>query len=157
MAWAVLAVCLGLAVNVAAQAPVGAGPVGQRGPGGPPPGGPGGPGGLPPLFMRIALTEAQQTQIKALLDEQREARRTDMDERRTLQEQLASAIYGSTADVDGVQQIVTRLSELQKAALEADVALQTKVATLLTEEQRQQVIAQASLRPGPPGAGPRTR
>ena len=75
-----------------------------------------------------------------------------------LQEQLAGAIYGSAAaDADGVAQIVTRLSELQKAALEADIALQTKVAALLTEAQRQQVIAQASLRPGAPGAGPRSR
>jgi Spy/CpxP family protein refolding chaperone len=152
----VLAVMLGLGGNATAQTAVG-----QRGPGGPPPGGPGGPGGfggLPPLFMRIELTESQRTQVKALLDEQREARRADLEERRTLHEQLASAIYGSTAaDADGVPQIVTRLSELQKAALEADIALQTKVAALLTEEQRQQVVQQASLRPGPPGAGARSR
>jgi Spy/CpxP family protein refolding chaperone len=112
--------------------------------------GPGGPGGLPPIFLRVELTEPQRTQIKALVDEQRESRRAHMEERRTLQQQLTSAIYGTGTDADSLASIVTKLAELQKQALDADVALQTRIAALLTDEQRQQIVAQEAARPGPP-------
>ena len=135
----VLGVLLGVAVNVAAQ-----GPVGPRGPMGPPPG----QGGLPPLFMRIELTEQQRSQIHVLVEEQRDSRRADMEERRTLQQQLTSAIYGGT-DTDSMAATVARLAELQKQALDADVALHTKVAALLTDDQRQQIVALEAARPAP--------
>jgi periplasmic protein CpxP/Spy len=135
--WIALGVLLGLAVNAAAQGPMG-----------PPPGA--GGGGLPPLFMRVQLTDQQRTQIKALVDEQRESRRPEVEERRALQQQLTSAIYGGTTAADSLNEVVTRLAELQKQGLDADVALQTKIAALLTDEQRQQIIALEAARPGPP-------
>jgi Spy/CpxP family protein refolding chaperone len=145
--WIVIGVLLGLAVNAAAQGPIGAG---GRGPIGPPPG-PGGPGaGLPPIFLRIDLTDQQRTQIKAILDEQRESRRAELEERRTLQQQLTAGIYGSGADADALAAIVAKLADLQKQALDADVVLQTKIAALLTDEQRQQIIVLETSRPAPP-------
>jgi protein CpxP len=140
--WIVAAVLLGLAVSSAAQ-----GPIGPRGPGAPR--GPMGPGGLPPILLGVELTDQQRTQIKALLDEQRESRRSEMEERRTLQQQLTAAIYGTGTDEDSLAAIVTRLAELQKQALDADIALQTKLAALLTDAQRQQIVAQAT-NPDPP-------
>jgi periplasmic protein CpxP/Spy len=140
----VLGVLMGLAVTASAQGP-GGGPMGARGPQGPPPGA---GGGLPPVFLRVELTDQQRTQIKALVDEQREARRAELDERRTLHLQLTTAIYGTTTtDAETVAQIVTRLGELQKLALDADLTLQTKIAALLTDQQRQQIVEQESSRP----------
>jgi periplasmic protein CpxP/Spy len=140
--WLVAAVLLGLAVSSAAQ-----GPMGPGGPGAPR--GPMGPGGLPPILLGVQLTDQQRTQIKAILEESRESRRAEMEERRTLQQQLATAIYGSGTDADSLAALVTRLGELQKQALDADIVLQTKLAALLTDAQREQIVAQAA-NPGPP-------
>jgi Spy/CpxP family protein refolding chaperone len=135
----VVGILMGLAVNVSAQGP-GGGPMDPRGPQGPPPGA---GGGLPPVFLRVELTDQQRTEIKVLVDEQREARRAELEERRTLHLQLTTAIYGTTTtEAETVAQIVTRLGELQKLALDADVTLQTKIAALLTDQQRQQIVEQ---------------
>lgn len=140
-AWVVAGVLLGFVAHAAAQ-----GPMGERGPMGPPPGA---GGGLPPIFMRADLSEEQRTQIRALVTEQRDAHRAEFEERRTVQHQLTAAIYGAGADAEQVSQLVTRLAELQKQALEEDAALQTKIAALLTEQQRQQIVEREGQGPGP--------
>ena len=95
--WWAAGVLLGLAVTVGAQTP-------DRGPGMPPPGGPrGGPGGgLPAFFMRLDLTEEQRTQVRGLMDQQREERKAQRDELRTVHQQLAAAIYGGATDGQSV-------------------------------------------------------
>ena len=111
----VLGVLMGLAVTASAQGP-GGGPMGPRGPQGPPPGA---GGGLPPSSCGSSFTDQQRTQIKALVGEEREARRAELDERRTLHLQLTTAIYGTTTtDAETVAQIAALLERQHAAFVE---------------------------------------
>lgn len=104
---------------------------GQRGPGlmG------GGPGGFG-FFARMAdLSDEQRKQVQAVLEEHRASReqgRAAMDLHRQLQAELL-------ADVPDEQKIDTlrrQLVEAQGEALTAQIALQRKLAQILTPEQR---------------------
>jgi periplasmic protein CpxP/Spy len=127
----VVGACLSWAVAVSAQ-----GPQGRQGR--MPPGGPGGPGGIPPGLMRVNLTDQQKADLKTLVDQDREARKASMDELRTARQQLTAAIFGT--DTQQVPTVTAHVADLQRQAFEADVALQVKIAALLTDEQKQQIL-----------------
>ena len=114
-------------------------------------GGPGGPG-WQMLLTRLELTDQQKTDVKKLLDEAREADRPLMEQVRTLREQLASAIL-SGSDPGAAAGLVTQLAQAELPVLEAEVALQQKIAAVLTEAQRARLlvlITQPPPRGGPP-------
>ena len=140
--WMAAALLIGLGAAVPAQGPRG-------GPGGPPRMPPGGPGaGLPPAFMRVNLTKEQQTQVRSLFEQRRangEALRTEL---HGVQRELIAAIYVAAPDDANVSELTARLAELQRLALDADVALQLQVAALLTDDQRRQVTDGERRSPG---------
>lgn len=155
--WLATAILLAVPVLAAAQ-PGG----GQMGPGQMPPGGRGqmpppgmGPGMGPMwqgLVMRLDLSDQQRAEIKSLLTDQRESERTLREQMRAMQQQLAAAVYASAPDTVAVADLVGRLAEAQRQALDADVALQLKVSALLSEAQRAQLLKMLSQ--GPPRGGP---
>ncbi len=90
--------------------------------------------------MRINLTEQQKTELRTLVEQDRESRKGQFEQVRTLRQQLNAAVFGGTADTQQLSDLTAQLADLQRQALEADVALQVKIAALLTDEQRQQIV-----------------
>lgn len=158
-AWVTVAFLLAVPVVAAAQP---SGMPGQAGPGQMPPGGRGmmpppgmGPGGGPAwvgAVMRLDLTEQQRADVKALTDGQRDSQRGLREQVRATQLQLAAAVFTASPDAAAISEIVQSLAELQRQGLEADVALQQRVAALLNDTQRAQVVT--FLSQGPPRGGP---
>lgn len=136
----VASVLVGAVAMVSAQGP-------QGRPGRVPPGGPGGPGGLPPGLMQINLTDPQRTDLRTLVEQDRESRKAALEQLRTVRQQLTVAVFGSPADTQQVSDLTAQLADLQRQGLEADIALQVKVAALLTDEQRQRIVTARAPRP----------
>jgi Spy/CpxP family protein refolding chaperone len=103
--------------------------------------------------MQLDLTEQQRTEIRGIVEEQRTAGQALQQNMRQAQQQLMAAIYGGSAESGSVEDIVSRIAELQKQALAADVAVQQRVAPLLTDQQKQQLLQMVN-RPGRPGPPP---
>lgn len=140
------------------QGPGGQGGQGRMGPG--PgmrggPGGPGGPGGgmfgmIGPELQALDLADAQQTQVKAILQAHRDEQQAVGEKMRAARKALNDAIAADTFD-----EAIIRTKAADVAALEADSAvLQAKVYAavyaLLTPEQiakLKQLRSQMSDRP----------
>ena len=136
-----------VALTVAAMAPLAAAQdeqVRRRGPGpgfgGPPPGGPGMPGmrGGPMMGLRgLDLTEAQQGQVKSIVD-------SHQAEFRAVNQKIGEARQAMRAllDADQIDESAIRAKSAEAAAAEADAAiLQAKIRQevfgILTAEQLQ--------------------
>jgi Spy/CpxP family protein refolding chaperone len=111
--------------------------VAQQGPGrrqgGPGPGGPGGRGILPGIMQD--LTEEQRTQVKAIMQEGREADGqppADARLRRDLEAELLADVPNDQKIEDLKQQILA----MQAQGLSRHITVQKKVAQVLTAEQR---------------------
>ena len=107
---------------------------GQRGPGGGP-GGPGfgrGPGGL----ARFAdLTDDQRKQVEAIREEDR-ASRQGPPAAVALYRQLEAEILADAPDEQKIDALRQQLAQAQAEALTQQIALQRKIAQVLTAEQR---------------------
>lgn len=118
-----------------------------------PPPGMGTGGGWQAFVMQLELTDQQKKDIRASVSEQREAEQARREEMRSLQQQLAKAIYTSAPDTNEIGELVGRLADAQRLALAADVVLQQRVSALLTDEQREELVtllAKGPARGGPP-------
>jgi protein CpxP len=141
---AVLAVVLAVAVAIPVIAQP---PQGGRGPGR----GPGFDGGLP-ILRGLDLTDAQREQIRALAQAQRgndSPRRNLMD----LERQLQTAILADTPDQQKIEELKNSIAAAAAADLTARIDLQSRIAQVLTPEQRAQ--AREALAKAPAGRGAR--
>jgi Spy/CpxP family protein refolding chaperone len=145
------AVALSLAtLPLVAQEPPGApgggfGPGGQR-PGGPGRGGPGGPMGLLPGLNRVDLTDAQREQVRAVMEQERQANGPG-EKLRQAEQALNAAVLSS--DGQGIETAKAALSAAQASELDHRVEIMQKIVQILTPEQRQ-ALAQL---PPPGGRG----
>lgn len=100
--------------------------------------GPGGPGPMG-VLQRLDLTDEQRTEIKALLEE----RKAEAPEQKVmdLQKQLHEAIFAATPDTAKISEIKTAIDAAASEALDDRVALQLKIAQVLTPEQREKARA----------------
>jgi Spy/CpxP family protein refolding chaperone len=109
-------------------------PVGGRGPMG------GGRFGGPLGELRaVDLTEAQQTQVRQLMDQHREATQAVREKAMAAHEALRTAIEADTID-----EALIRQRSAEAAAIDADLAvsqahLRQSILQLLTDEQRQKL------------------
>jgi Spy/CpxP family protein refolding chaperone len=106
-------------------------------PGGPAFGGrgPGGPGG-PGAFARFAdLTDEQRKQVQAILQEDR-ASRQGPPAARELHRQLHAELLADVPDDQKIDTLQQQLVQAQGEELTRQVALQRKIAQVLTPEQR---------------------
>ena len=133
-----------VAIPVIAQPPQG------RGPGGP--GGPGGAGPMP-MLRGLNLTDAQREQIRTLSEQRRasgDPRRTLMD----LERQLQTAILADTPDQQKIDDLKNSIAAASAQELASRIEFQSRIAQILTPEQRAQ--ARESVEKGP-GPGPGRR
>jgi protein CpxP len=127
---AVLAAVLAtvVAIPVIAQRPQG-GRGGGRGPGG--------PDGAMPILRSLNLTDAQREQVRALTEAQRSGqnpRRNLMD----LERQLQAAIFAETPNQQKIDELKNSIAAASAAELTARIDMQSRIAQVLTPEQRAQ-------------------
>jgi Spy/CpxP family protein refolding chaperone len=114
--------------------------------------GPGGPGPGAMAFLRgLDLNEAQQAQIKAIRDAERDSRQGPPAEMQ-LQRQLHAEIFADAPDAQKITSLQQQIAQAQSARLARQIALDQKIAQVLTAEQRATV--RERLAAAPAGRGP---
>ena len=118
----------------------------------PPQGGRGqgrGPGfdGALPLLRGLNLTDAQREQIRSITEAQRTGdnpRRNVMD----LERQLQAAIFAETPDQSKIDQLKNSIAAARAEELTSRIELQSRIAQVLTPEQRAQAREMLGKAPG---------
>ena len=145
---AVAALVLAAAVAIPAIAQP---PQDGRGPGR----GPGFDGALP-ILRGLNLTDAQREQIRALTETQR----TGDNPRRNLmnlERQLQAALLADSPDQQKIDDLKNSIAAASAADLTARIDLQSRIAQVLTPEQRAQAREALGKAPGRRGGGARPR
>jgi periplasmic protein CpxP/Spy len=132
---AALMVAAAVAIPVIAQPPQGG-----RGPGRGP--------GMGGMLRGLNLTDAQRDQIKTLTEQRRTGegpRRNLMD----LERQLHAAILADTPDLPKIEELKSSVAAASAQELTARIDLESRIAQILTPEQRAQ--AREAVAKGPAG------
>ena len=87
---------------------------------------------------RLGLTDQQATDIRALLDTQRAAARTDVQNLMAARRQLQTLLDQPTADAAAIQTAAAQVKELQAKVLDHRLQTQLAVRAKLTPEQWKQ-------------------
>lgn len=116
----------------------------------------GGPrGGGPAAIARLAdLTEEQRTQVRAILQEER-ASRQGVPASVTAHRELQAELLADVPDEQKVDTLQRQLAEAHAASLQREVALQRKIAQVLTPEQRAKARERLAEAPQPRVRGDR--
>jgi len=117
---------------------------GQQGRGGhmgPPPGG---PNGVFAMLRELNLTDSQREQIKTIVDQNRP---TEPPQAMQLEQKLHAAILNN--DAASVESIKAQLNEEHSRELDSRIAMLQKIAPILTDEQKKQLLDH----PAGPGRG----
>jgi Spy/CpxP family protein refolding chaperone len=122
-----------LVIAAAVAIPVIAQPT--QGRSGPPGGGRG--GGLP-IFRELNLTDAQRDQIRTIVRAERGNADSPQGKLADLNKQLHLAILADTPDTQKVEELKTSIAAASAEALTARIDVQTRIAQVLTPEQREQ-------------------
>jgi periplasmic protein CpxP/Spy len=125
-------------------------PQGGRGPGRGP-----GAGGLMPVQRGLNLTDAQREQIRALT-EQRHAAGDPVRNLMDLERQLQTAILADTPDQQKIEELKNSIAAASAQELAARIDLQSRIAQVLTPEQRAQAREAVGKGPGRRGGAPPT-
>jgi protein CpxP len=108
------------------------------------------------MLRGLNLTDEQRDQVKALVDQ----RRTSEDPRRNLMDlerQLQIAILADAPDQQKIEELKTSISSASAQELAARTDFQTRIAQILTPEQRAQARDAVGKGPGGRrGAPPQT-
>jgi Spy/CpxP family protein refolding chaperone len=112
-----------------------------------------GPGpGQGPILPRLNLTEQQREQVRAIMQESREAGEVPGQKIGQLRRELRAAVFADAPDAAKIEQLKAAIAEAEAAALDKRVETELKIAQVLTAEQR----AEAREMPaGRAGRGPR--
>jgi len=141
----VIAAVLGVAAYTVAGAQGGQG--GGRGPGGP-----GFGRGGAAVLRGVDLTDAQREQIKAIHETERDGQ-TGPPADAALNRQLQAELYADAPDAQKIADLQQQLAAAQSARLAKRIAIEQKIAQILTAEQRAQV--RERLASAPDDRGPR--
>jgi periplasmic protein CpxP/Spy len=143
---AALVIAAAVAIPVVAQPPQGpGGPAGR--------GGFGGRGGPFPMLRQLGLTDAQREQIRTITQQQRGAAGSPERKVADLNKQLHLAILAETPDSQKIDELKTSIAGAMAEELAARIDVQTRIAQVLTPEQRAQArdaLAKAGQPQGPP-------
>jgi Spy/CpxP family protein refolding chaperone len=142
---AALVIAAAVAIPVIAQPPQGR------------PGAPwGGRGGGFPILRELSLTDAQREQIRSITLGQRGNPDSPQSKLADLNKQLHLAILADTPDTQKIEELKTSIATASAEALTARIDVQTRIAQVLTPEQRDQAreaLAKAQAFRGPRKAG----
>ena len=139
---AALVIAAAVAIPVIAQPPQG-----RLGP----PGG-GGRGGGFPILRGLNLSDAQREQIRSIAQAQRGDASSPQSRLADLNKQLHLAILADTPDTQKIEELKTSIAAASAEALTARIDVQTRIAQVLTPEQREQAreaLAKADASRGP--------
>jgi Spy/CpxP family protein refolding chaperone len=126
--------------------------------------GPGRRGGPFPLMRIPDLTDAQRQQIRQLMEERRDGADNPMRQVADLERQLHAELFADAPDTGKIEALKSQMASAHASALEARIDLQTKIAQILTPEQRKQLRenpgragrgGRGGFKRGGPPAGPR--
>jgi Spy/CpxP family protein refolding chaperone len=125
----------------------------RRGPGarGEGPGGPGGRGFMPGIMRE--LTEEQRTQVRAILDEQRDDRQGPPADAK-LRRDLEAELLADTPNDQKIEELRGQILAAESEVLSRHIAVQKRIAQILTPEQRAKAREHLSQDP-PRGRGGR--
>jgi Spy/CpxP family protein refolding chaperone len=112
--------------------------------------GPGGPGGFgrggAAVLRGVDLTDEQRAAITAIHETERQAR-TGAPADLTLRRQLEAEVFAEAPDAGKIATLQQQLVQAQSERLAHEIALQQKVAAVLTPEQRARVRERLSQAP----------
>ena len=120
------------------------------------PGPPGGGRGGFPIFRELNLSDAQREQIRSITLAQRGNPDSPQSKLADLNKQLHLAILADTPDTQKIEELKTSIATASAEALTARIDVQTRIAQVLTPEQRDQAreaLAKAQVFRGPRKAG----
>ena len=122
--------------SVAVAGGQGPGPAQGRGPGRGPGAGPGGPGGrgLMPAIMQ-GLSDEQRAQVRAILDEQRTAEQGPPADGK-LRQALEAELLADAPNDARIEELKAQILAAQAEGLTRHIAVQKRIAQVLTPEQR---------------------
>lgn len=130
---------------------------GHGGGGFPPPEMDGGAGGgILRLSAALKLTDAQQSQIKTILDGEREESKPLLDTMRAKRTLLREAAESTTFEEGAVRSIAVALGQVETELIVSRTKAQTQINAILTVEQREllkNLRPSQDKRPLPPGSG----
>jgi len=140
----VMAAALG-AVSVMAQ---GAGQGQARGRGF----GPGGPPGVFPMLHQLDLTDAQQQQLRTMMQDERRANDQAV-QVHSAEQKLHAALLADTPDLQAIETLKAALNSAHAAELDHRIEMMQKVAQILTPAQRQKLVQLEAQGPAWQGRG----
>jgi Spy/CpxP family protein refolding chaperone len=118
--------------------------------------GPGGPGGFgrggAAVLRGVDLTDEQKAAITAIHEAERQAR-TGPPADLTLRRQLEAEVFAEAPDAQAIATLQQQLVQAQSERLAHEIAVQQKVAAVLTPEQRSKIRERLSQAP-PQRRGP---
>lgn len=137
---AVLILAVAAAIPTIAQAPQGRGP--GRGMGGAP----------MPMLRGLDLTDAQREQVRSIAAEQRSGTENPGRKVAELEQQLRLAVFADSPDLQKIDELKTAIAAANAEALTARIDLESRIAQVLTAEQRakaRETMTAAGARRGP--------
>jgi Spy/CpxP family protein refolding chaperone len=146
------AVALAVAAMVSIPVVAQQGPPMRGGRGGMGPGGPGGPGPLP-MLRDLNLTDAQREQIRAISEAQREKGPGPGQHMAELQKSLQLAVLADSPDQQKLDELKTAIAAAEAEELVVRIDLESRVAQVLTPEQRAQARESVEKMGAPNGRG----
>lgn len=110
---------------------------------------PQGRGGPFPILRELGLSDAQREQIRSISQPQRADTNSPQRKLADLNKQLHLAILAETPDAQKIEELKTALAAATAEELTARIDVQTRIAQVLTPEQRTQA-REALAKAGPP-------
>jgi Spy/CpxP family protein refolding chaperone len=110
------------------------------------------------MLRELKLSDAQREQIRTITQQQRDAAGASQQKVADLNRQLHLAILADAPDPQKIEELKTAIGAAAAEALTARIDVQTRVAQVLTPEQRAQAreaLAKAAPPKGPPYGGRR--
>ena len=106
-----------------------------------------------PFLRDLNLTDAQREQIRSITQAQRGDASSPQSKLADLNKQLHLAILADTPDTQKIEELKTSIAAVSAEELTSRIDVQTRIAQVLTPEQREQ--ARAALAKAGPPRGPR--